>query len=512
MRAATSRVLLLCVATASGWQSAILAARRVHGRTSTAVLAGNYGSRYSREEGDNAPVNEDAVQKILMARDEARSARDWNRADALREDLYNKHSVTVQDKEMTWTVGEGRRGSHGRVMGGGYDRGGHEQGRSSYPRGGGRGGRQDGYDGDGEGYGRGRYGNEPGGYGWRGSDGGAAPRYGRQSGGRDRYGGDSGGERGRYRDGAPGGYRDRERGGQYPGGGRGDPYGGRGDSSGARARDAEDPRERRRERDARRMQTRNAPYARAPECEAELSADDIATIDDLVNARLRKKLERQFDEADAMLVELEDVYGVTVSDDARVWRADGLSFVYAYRRDGPDGGRTAAEIAEIEELMQKRGVAKSRRQFDESDRMLDEIYDLGVDLDDKARCWWFVYSKRGSSGGGGGGGYGRDGGAGGRGATGRAPTQRVRADRGQAHDYSRSRSDDYDLGDSQMSQIDELLGRRLAAKRARDFERADRLQTELRDLGVEVDDKAREWYIRYHDGERSASSYNVRGR
>ena len=37
-------------------------------------------------------------------------------------------------------------------------------------------------------------------------------------------------------------------------------------------------------------------------------------------------------------------------------------------------------------------------------------------------------------------------------------------------------------------------------------------QTELRELGIEVDDKAKQWYIRYGDGERTASSYNVRGR
>ena len=136
----------------------------------------------------------------------------------------------------------------------------------------------------------------------------------------------------------------------------------------------EDPRARRRERDARRMQTRNAPYARALECEASLEASKVAEIDDLVNKRLRKKLDRRFDEADDLLRQLEGpAYGVTVSDDARQWRADGLSFVYAYRRDGGDGGRSAAEVEEVEELLRKRGVAKSRKQFDESDGLLNEM-------------------------------------------------------------------------------------------------------------------------------------------
>jgi cysteinyl-tRNA synthetase len=52
---------------------------------------------------------------------------------------------------------------------------------------------------------------------------------------------------------------------------------------------------------------------------------------------------------------------------------------------------------------------------------------------------------------------------------------------------------------------------RIAAKKARDFEKADVLQAELRSLSVEVDDEKRLWYVRYHDGGRAASSFNVRG-
>ena len=50
-------------------------------------------------------------------------------------------------------------------------------------------------------------------------------------------------------------------------------------------------------------------------------------------------------------------------------------------------------------------------------------------------------------------------------------------DRGKLHDYSRSQTDDYDLGAEQLDKVNELLGRRLAAKRARDFDKADLLQT-----------------------------------
>ena len=79
------------------------------------------------------------------------------------------------------------------------------------------------------------------------------------------------------------------------------------------------------------------------------------------------------------------------------------------------------------------------------------------------------------------------------------------------HDYRRQPTDDYVLSEEQIESVDRLLGRRLAAKRARDFDLADALQAELRALGIEVDDKARLWYVRYHDGGRAASSFRVRG-
>ena len=39
-----------------------------------------------------------------------------------------------------------------------------------------------------------------------------------------------------------------------------------------------------------------------------------------------------------------------------------------------------------------------------------------------------------------------------------------------------------------------------AAKRKRNFDVADELQEELRGLGVETDDKAREWRVAYRQG------------
>ena len=48
-----------------------------------------------REAGDTAPVDVEAVQKILSERDDARAARDWNRADALRDTLADAHGTAA---------------------------------------------------------------------------------------------------------------------------------------------------------------------------------------------------------------------------------------------------------------------------------------------------------------------------------------------------------------------------------------------------------------------------------
>lgn len=249
-------------------------------------------------------------------------------------------------------------------------------------------------------------------------------------------------------------------------------------------------RQSRRERDARRMAARARPYERAQDCEANLTPEEIQEIESQVAKRLQKKLDRRFAEADELLADLE-ARGVAVSDDARQWRADDNAFVYEYAQEGGVAGRTAGELAHVRQLIHERGIAKSRRMYERSDELLEMLYDLGVDCDDDRRTWCFTYMKEGR----GGSGRMRDG-------------QRAASSH---HDYRRASADDFELSSSRCDEIDALLGRRLAAKKARDFQRADALQTELRALGIEVDDRRREWYVRYHEGRRSASSWTVRG-
>ena len=87
----------------------------------------------------------------------------------------------------------------------------------------------------------------------------------------------------------------------------------------------------------------------------------------------------------------------------------------------------------------------------------------GVEMDDKQRTWWVV-----------GGGNVRP------------------------HDYARADDDGGSFVDgAQLAEIDQLISERLAAKKERDFDTADRLQEQLRYLGVEMDDRERVWRYKY---------------
>ena len=88
-----------------------------------------------------------------------------------------------------------------------------------------------------------------------------------------------------------------------------------------------------------------------------------------------------------------------------------------------------------------------------------------------------------------------DGGYGEGGGYGRRRDPNFEAPRDGRHDYERDFSDLTKVSDDDLSQINKLLGQRLAKKKARQFQDADALQEELRDMGVEVDDRRRVWYM-----------------
>ena len=53
-----------------------------------------------------AAVDERAVSRLIMEREDARRSRDYRTADALRDNLSREFSVTVDDEERQWWVGE----------------------------------------------------------------------------------------------------------------------------------------------------------------------------------------------------------------------------------------------------------------------------------------------------------------------------------------------------------------------------------------------------------------------
>lgn len=252
-------------------------------------------------------------------------------------------------------------------------------------------------------------------------------------------------------------------------------------------------------------------YSRHVDDRARIAASRVATINVLLRQRLEAKFKKDFDAADSFLTQLGRL-GVAVNDGTKEWRADGQSFVRSYRLVGPGG--EVPEVGEIEEMIRERMEARKARDYGTADAILEELvegYEVVVDDDDKT--WSFSGGRgarrgsggRGGSYGGGGGrsrsrsgfdrysgGYGEDGYGGGSGS-GRNGGGGASAH----HDYSRSADCSIELDEADLQHIDELLAERLAYKKQRRFDEADQIQDELRSLGVETDDRSRQWRVKY---------------
>ena len=63
---------------------------------------------YQREEGDNAPVDEATVVRLVDERDAARREGNYEVADRMRDELREKHGVRVFDTNRTWRAGVAR--------------------------------------------------------------------------------------------------------------------------------------------------------------------------------------------------------------------------------------------------------------------------------------------------------------------------------------------------------------------------------------------------------------------
>ena len=124
----------------------------------------------------------------------------------------------------------------------------------------------------------------------------------------------------------------------------------------------------------------------------------LKTVDDILANRLEAKLQAQFDRADAFLMEL-GALGVSVCDETKQWRADGVPFESAlvaaaeYQRVAGDGDDNLSELDEaaILSLLAGRLAAKRRRDFSTADDIAASLRrDHSVIVDDQRRAWRVV--------------------------------------------------------------------------------------------------------------------------
>lgn len=85
-----------------------------------------YGASYERAPGDVGEVDVSRVESLIAERAELRGKRDYDGADAVRDQLRNEHGVELYDRDMQWAVAADRRGG-GRYGGDAY--GGQSNGR-----------------------------------------------------------------------------------------------------------------------------------------------------------------------------------------------------------------------------------------------------------------------------------------------------------------------------------------------------------------------------------------------
>jgi cysteinyl-tRNA synthetase len=136
---------------------------------------------------------------------------------------------------------------------------------------------------------------------------------------------------------------------------------------------------------------RNRPYVRRGG--GDLSDDQVSTIQSMVFERAEAKKNRDFNVADDIRDELRDTYSVSLDDKTREWRI--LSEDYALvSADGSSGDdvNTAnldeATMQYIQEKLMERSRAKVNREYDIADDIRDELRETySVNVNDRTREW-----------------------------------------------------------------------------------------------------------------------------
>jgi hypothetical protein len=121
-------------------------------------------------------------------------------------------------------------------------------------------------------------------------------------------------------------------------------------------------------------------------------------IHNLIAERLWCRLKGEYVRADDIKVELM-AKDVAIDDLKKVWRADGVGFesstklkhTYTY---APDAGPSQADLTdeEVVELLADRQKCRDNHEFDDADLIRSNLFEAGVQIDDKNR-WWRADGK-----------------------------------------------------------------------------------------------------------------------
>ena len=224
---------------------------------------------------------------------------------------------------------------------------------------------------------------------------------------------------------------------------------------------------------------RTEPYTQSPQSEDTTNDDTAVIIQDLVDRRLAAKSRRDFPEADALREELRETFGVLVNDRLRQWSI-GNHFGNDYNSNDDDTVNAPpmvytmsslsvepiddAQATAIQDKVDERVEARRARDYDTADAIRAELMDIyHVIIQDKLGEWSIGGEFEG---------FGR-----------RKSTSFTRRGGGS-------------IDPEEETTVLELIGQRAAAKSDRDYDTADALRERLfQEYNVKVDDRAREWMV-----------------
>lgn len=189
----------------------------------------------------------------------------------------------------------------------------------------------------------------------------------------------------------------------------------------------------------------------------------VAECAKLVADRDRARAFGDFVEADRVRNELRRRH-VQVDDSTRSWTLATTDFskkLGGYVRDPADRA-PGVDVERVQALLLERSTARRKMKFNKSDKILQELYDMGVIVSDETKRWKYLGEPF-------------------------TPRQRPSA-------FSRDPADDEPLPDAlDPAAVTDLCNTRLDARRKSRWQHADDLLDRLNGLGCVVEDRNRTW-------------------